>query len=138
MMERRPADWNGPEGLFDGVPVPLGEAGLPAVAVVRLEKLRAVADVEPLAAEAIAVDRRTRVEPRDEVARLIRRVALGDVRAQQREMRAVIDVGRDRREVRLGLLGLLDEAHDSVVGVELDDAVLADELRVRLLVDGDR
>ena len=72
------------------------------------------------------------------MARLIRRVALRDVRAQQREVGAVVDVGRDRRQVRLGLIGLLDEAQEAVVRAELDDAVLADEVWVRLLVDGDR
>ena len=138
IMSRSARLVNRPNGLIDDVLVPFREARAAAVAVVRLEQLRAVADVQPLAAEAIAVHGRVRVEPGDEVARLVGRIALREVRAQQREVRAVVEVGRDRDEARRGPLRLLLEADDSIVAVQLDDAVLADELAVGVVVDGDR
>src|SRR5881396_2139152 len=137
MMWRVTRFVNRPIGLIQDVSVPLRKPHAAAVAVVRLEQLSAVADVEPFASEAVAVDRRARVEPGDEVAGLIGWIALGEVRVQQRQMCAVVDVRRDRDQVRLRGFGLLFEADDAVVRVELDDAVLADELAYRMLVDGD-
>src|SRR6266540_1947400 len=138
MMRRIRLSGNRPNGLIERILVPFRQPRAAAIAVVRLQQLRPVADVEPLAGEAIAVDARPRVEPGDEVAGLIGRIPLGQVGAQQREVLAVVQVRGDRNQVRRGTLGLLLEADDAVVRIELDDAVLTHELPHGMVVDGDR
>src|ERR1051325_2289030 len=102
-MMRRPGDLvNRPNGLIELVLVPCREAGAPPVAVVRLEELRLVTDVKPLAAEPEAVDGRPRMEPGDEVAGLVGRVVLREVGAKEREVGPVVDIRRDRDQVRFG------------------------------------
>src|SRR6266545_1844169 len=128
MMRRIRLSGNRPNGLIERILVPFRQPRAAAIAVVRLQQLRPVADVEPLAGEAIAVDGRPRVEPGDEVAGLIGRIPLGEVGAQQREVRTVVQVRGDRNQVRRGTLGLLLEADDAVVRIELDDAVLTHAL----------
>src|SRR5688572_22854146 len=66
-----------------GVASAPGQPGALAHSVVGFEQLLVVADVEPLAAEAVAVDRRSPVEPGHEVARGIRRVPLAEVLVEQ-------------------------------------------------------
>ena len=61
--------------LLERVFVARREPGALAHQVVRVEELLRVADVHPVAGEAVAVDRLARVEPDDEVARRVRRVA---------------------------------------------------------------
>ena len=63
---------NRPIGLLPRVLGPFREAGAAAQAIVRVEQLCTVADVEPLTAEPIAVDRRARVQPGKEVPGLVR------------------------------------------------------------------
>src|SRR5207237_1249256 len=52
--------------------------------IVGLEQLLRIADVAPFALEAIAVDRRARVEPGDESPGLVRRVALLEIPLNER------------------------------------------------------
>src|SRR5471032_2884113 len=113
------------------------EAVTGAQAIVRVEELRVVSDVEPLPVEPVAVDRLALVEPRDEAARLVRRVALVEKAADQRQVLARIEIRRRRRECRGRIVRLLDEEFDSIVVSQLDDAVLRRELEVAAVVDRD-
>src|SRR5438034_1297022 len=63
-------------------------------------------------------------------------MAFGKIGVQERDVAPAIDVRGDRDEVGLRFLRLLLEADDPIVAVELDDAVLAHELALRVLVDG--
>ena len=124
--------------LRERVLVPLGQSVRPAEPVVGDEQLLAVADVEPLALEPVAVDRPARVQPRDEPSRRVGVVAAGEVLVDQRHVRAVVEVGRDRHERALRLVRLLDERAHAVVGVEPHDRVLPGEHDVAAVADRDR
>jgi hypothetical protein len=113
---------------------------MPAVAhqIVGRQELLVVADVEPPAVETIPVDGSPLVEPCDEVARLIGGVALGEVLLEERHVLAMVDVRRRADQGGRRVLRLLDERDDPFVLVELDDAVLLDELHVVALVERER
>ena len=115
-----------------------GQPGCCAVAVVGLEQLLRVADVEPRLAEAEAVHGLALAEPRDVPPGRVGRVALVEVALEQRDVLAREEVRRRRDDVALRMLGLLLHADDPVVLVELDDAVERRERRVGELVDGER
>src|SRR5207302_7302399 len=101
------------------------------------EQLVGIADVPPLSDEAVAVDRRTRYEPGDEAAGLVGRVSLLEIAVDERNMVAVKEIGGGCDERRLGMLRLLDETDEPVVVVQLDGAVLLDELEVADVVERD-
>src|SRR6266511_1690687 len=124
---------------FDGAPArdELWQTAAAAHAVVRLEQLLAIADVVPLPFEAVGIDRGTAVEPGDEVPRLVARIALVEVRGEETDMLAVVEVRGGGAECRRRMLGLLDEADDPVVLVDIDDAVLLRQLGIANVEDRD-
>src|SRR2546423_12335600 len=85
--------------LVEGIGVPERHPREPPEPVVGLEQLVGVADVAPLPADQPAVDRRTWHEPRYEPAGLVRHIALVEVAADERHVRAVVD-GRRRGAAR--------------------------------------
>ena len=78
------------------------------------------------------------MEPGDEVAGRVGRVAAGEVLVDQRDVLAVVDVGRDRDERALRVRRLLDEREHAAVVAELDDRVLPRELDVAAVAHRDR
>src|SRR5581483_7132891 len=112
----------------DGVPTDdRGVLGLERVLGPRLQAVAA----------AVGVDGATGVEPRDEVAGGIGRVALGEIGGHERYVFAPVQVdrGRDQRARRLDRL--LDEGDDAVVVVHTDDGVLTGEDDVAAVADRD-
>src|SRR5438034_11516157 len=59
---------------------------------------------------------------------LFRSVPVAEVLQDQRHVRAVVEVRRGRAEGRRRIRGLLDEADDPLVRVDIDHAVLGGEL----------
>src|SRR5436190_15144464 len=123
--------------LGKGVLLARRQAGARAEAVVGLEQLPRVADVVPAAGEAVAVDGPSRIQPRDEVPRLVGRVALVEIRVDESGVLPGEEVRSGGGERARRLLRLLDEADDPVVGVEVDHPVAADELAIPDVVDGE-
>src|SRR5260370_40240583 len=106
------------------------QSDLRAQPVVGREELIRVADVVPLAREPVCIDRRPRVQPGDEVARLVGRIAVREILVDERGVLAGVQVCRGRGECARGLRRLLDEADDAIVLVDFDDAVELRELDV--------
>src|SRR5207247_2477113 len=73
-------------GFAPSLPRPDDGVGIPELVV--------VADVEPFAVDAVAVDGLARLQPRDEPAGLIRRVALVEIALDEPEVLAVEEVRR--------------------------------------------
>ena len=91
-----------------------GKPSQAAGAVVGLEQLGLVPDVEPLAREPVAVHRLAWVQPGDEASRLVGRVPFREVLVDERQVLARVDVRRDRGERRRRLVRLLDEERDPI------------------------
>src|SRR5439155_20992286 len=87
-----------------------------AVAIVGLEQLFGIADVEPGLVEAEAVHGLALVEPDEELPRRVGWISVRQVAREQREVHAVVDVRRGRDKVASRPLGLLLEADDALVG----------------------